>query len=120
MEFLKAQNGDKKLDNWNTNDFKYNPSKFLTRDKATYDCPHSNIPDPISISAISKVTPCDLWIVIAQDNINGIWHIPISGIVSLFHVWYSIILFSPLLNCTNGYSFFNSNSMLDREALFHF
>lgn len=42
VEFLKAQNGDKKLDNWNTNDFKYNHTKICAPDDQIYIF-HKNI-----------------------------------------------------------------------------
>ena len=69
-----------------SNDDKYNPSKLFTRDNATYVCPHSNIFDPASTSATSKVAPCDLCIVSAQAKINGIWETPIPGMFSLGHI----------------------------------
>lgn len=45
-------------------------SNAFTLDSATYHCPGSNTFDR-SISAASRVIPCDLWTVIARASFNG-------------------------------------------------
>ena len=49
---------------------RYNPSRFSTRDNATYPMPGAKVRRR-SMTARSSVIPCDLWIVMAHAQRNG-------------------------------------------------
>ena len=84
-------------------DERIRPSSVRQRLKATYTCPGAN-EDPASTITLSKVSPCDLCMVIAHASFSGSWEYRPLIVVSIVlvssfttydlfsHVWGSTII----------------------------